>query len=343
MFCSRQDRRYGLQSGATEQCAAREPCYEARMLKKVAVVIAVLLAAASAVVIRPDLPIEEVESKYRKPFSKFATLRDGTKLHYWDRGSASGKALVLIHGSYDAADTWEEWAPLLDKDFRLIVPDMPAHGLTGKTVSGKYTADAMASAVLELLDQLELERVHVAGNSMGGRVAWTFAAAYPSRVDRLVLVDPAGYPNPNNLTPAADSALMRWLLRYGNPRRNVRQGFLRAVGDSDEALITDARISRSVDYLRREGSRDAHRQRAQQNATLPDAPPRLATIQAPTLVMWGDQDQLIPVSHAQLFARDLPNDTLLIYEGVDHMPQLEIPERSANDMRGFLLAANAAR
>ena len=313
------------------------------MLKKVALTFAVLLAIAAAVVIRPDLSIEEVADKHMKPFSKLATLRDGTKLHYWDRGSPSAKTLVLIHGSYDSADTWEEWAPLLEKDFRLIVPDMPAHGLTGKTVSGQYTAEAMASAVHELIDQLELERVHVAGNSMGGRVAWTFAAAYPDRIDRLVLVDSAGYPNPSTLTPTARNPVMSWLLRYGNPRRRVREGFVRAVGESDEALITDARVSRSVDYLRREGSRDAHRARAQQNAILADAQPRVASIQAPTLVMWGDQDQLISVEHARWFSRDLPNDTLLIYEGLDHMPQLEIPERSANDTRAFLLAASTAR
>jgi pimeloyl-ACP methyl ester carboxylesterase len=251
--------------------------------------------------------------------------------------------LVLIHGSFDSADTWEEWAPILEKDFRLIVPDMPAHGLTGRTVSDQYTAEAMADALHELIEQLELARVHVAGNSMGGRVAWTYAVAHPERVDRLVLVDSAGYPNTNTLVPASPSPAMAFLLRHANPRRRVREGFVRAVGESDEALITDARVDRSVDYIRRLGSRDAHRLRAEQNATLPDARPLVATIQAPTLVMWGDQDQLIPVEHAKLFARDLPNDTLLIYEGVDHMPQLEIPERSANDTRAFLLAANAAR
>lgn len=321
----------------------RRRWYEAAMSKKVGLILGVLVSAVAAVVMRPDIQSSEIALLYRRPFSKFATLSDGTKLHYWDRGQPTAKPLVLIHGSFDSADTWEEWAPILEKDFRLIVPDMPAHGLTGQTVSGEYTAEAMARAVHELVEQLKLERVHVAGNSMGGRVAWTYAVAHPERVDRVVLIDSAGYPNPNTLAPTPGNAVTRWLARYGNPRRRVRDGFVRAVGASDEALITDARVDRWVDYLRREGTRDAHRERAEQNATIPDAQPLVATIQAPTLVMWGDQDQLIDVEHARWFSRDLPNDTLLIYEGIDHMPQLEIPERSANDVRAFLLATNAAR
>lgn len=312
------------------------------MFRKIAIAFAVLLAAASAVVIRPDLSIAEVEQLYKKPFSKYATLRDGTKLHYWDRGAANGPVLVLLHGSFDSADTWEEWAPQLEKDFHLIVPDLPAHGLTGKTVANDYSAGAMAGALHELLEQRQLEHVSIAGNSMGGRVAWTYTQAHPERVDRLVLVDSAGYPNPTTLSPPATNPVMAWLLRYGNPRRRIRSGFIRAVGESDEALITDARVDRSMAYVRREGSRDAHRKRAEQSAALPSGQDRIATIHTPTLIMWGDQDQLIPVEHARFFARDLPNDELIIYEGVDHMPQLEIPERSANDVRTFLLKPRPA-
>jgi len=308
------------------------------MLRKTAIVLAVLLAAASAVVIRPDLSIAEVDQLYKKPFSKFAKLRDGSKMHYWDRGSASGPVLVLLHGSFDSADTWEEWAPQLENDFRLIVPDLPAHGLTGKTVSNDYRAEAMAGALHELIEQLGVARVSIAGNSMGGRVAWVYTHAHPDRVERLVLVDSAGYPNPNTLSPPAGNAVMQWLLRYGNPKRRIRSGFVRAVGESDEALITDARVDRSMAYVRREGSRDAHRTRSEQGASVASGQDRIATIQTPTLIMWGDQDALIPVEHARHFARDLPNDQLVIYDGVDHMPQLEIPERSAHDARTFLLA-----
>jgi len=199
----------------------------------------------------------------------------------------------------------------------------------------------MAEAVHGLVEQLKLERVHIAGNSMGGRVAWTYAHAHPERVDRLVLLDASGYPNPNTVRPTANNPITRWLLRYGSPKRLIKKGFVRAVGESDEALITDVRVDRWTDYVRRDGSRDAHRTRAEQGANVPSGQPRIAQVQAPTLILWGDRDALVPVEHARAFARDLPNNSLIIYEGVDHMPQIEVPERSANDTRAFLLAAQA--
>lgn len=307
------------------------------MLRKIAITLAVLVMIAGAIVIRPDLSIAEVQARYQKPYSKTATLHDGTKIHYWDRGSASAPTLVLLHGSYDCADTWEEWAPILEKDFHLIVPDLPAHGLTGKTVSEDYTAEGMAAALHELLEQQKLSRVDIAGNSMGGRVAWVYAEAHPEQVGHLVLIDAAGYPTTTSVSPTASNPVMRWLLRYGNPKRLIRQGFVRAVGESDEALITDERVERWTAYVRREGSRDAHRKRAEQNANLPSGAPRIAQIKTPTLILWGDHDALLPVENARLFQRDLTNDTLILYEGVHHMPQLEIPERSAQDARAFLL------
>ena len=126
-------------------------------------------------------------------------------------------------------------------------------------------------------------------------------------------------------------------MRYGNPTRLLRQGFVRAVGQSDEALITDERVERWTAYVRREGSRDAHLKRAEQTKGQPSGGPRIAQIKTPTLILWGDHDALLPVDNARLFQRDLPNDTLILYEGVHHMPQLEIPERSAQDTRAFLL------
>jgi pimeloyl-ACP methyl ester carboxylesterase len=263
-------------------------------------------------------------------------------MHYWDRGKKDAPVLVLIHGSYDSADTWELWAPKLDADFRLIVPDLPAHGLTGKTAADEYSIAAMVSSVHALLKQLGIERASVAGNSMGGNVTWRLALAHPELVERLVLIDASGYPGQgDSLTPGGNNPVMMLLRRYGNPERYVRQGLLKALGTDNAALITDARVERSVSHLRREGTRDAHRKRAEQRAAAASPFERIKEIEQPTLVMWGDKDALVPVEHAKRFARDLRNAKLVIYEGVDHLPQLEIPERSVADARAFLLAPSA--
>jgi pimeloyl-ACP methyl ester carboxylesterase len=309
------------------------------MLRKISIAVVALLALAAVVIVRPDIAADTVDTQYATQHSKFATLRDGTRMHYWDRGPKDAPPLVLIHGSYDCADTWELWAPQLERDFRLIVPDLPAHGLTGKTVVDDYSIGAMVASVHGLLQELGISRASLAGNSMGGNVSWRFALAHPEMVERLVLVDASGYPGRRDLvTPQGNNPVMSFLRRYGNPARYVREGLVKAVGEDHTALITDARVERSVAHLRRAGTRDAHRKRAAQRAADKEPFERIPEIKQPTLVMWGDKDALIPVEHAQRFARDLPSAKLVIYEGIDHMPQLENPERSVADAKAFLLA-----
>jgi len=299
--------------------------------------IAVTLALLALVGVRLDLPAADVDGRYATGSSKFETLPDGTRMHYWDRGDASSPVLVLLHGSYDCANTWELWAPLLDRDFRLIVPDLPAHGLTGKTPADDYSIEAMVAAVHDLLGKLGIAHASFAGNSMGGNTAWMYAAAHPEQVERLVLIDSSGYPNDNSVGPRSENAVTRLLYRYGNPSPLIRSGFREAV--LDDAIITSDRVERWVSYIRRAGSRDAHHTRAQQRGIANQPFERLRQLQAPTLILWGDKDPLVPVADAKRFDTDIPNSRAIIYPNIGHMPQLEHAEQSAKDVRGFLLGA----
>jgi pimeloyl-ACP methyl ester carboxylesterase len=307
-------------------------------MRKVLLGLGLVVVLIALFGVRLDLPAEQVDAQYRTPSSRFATLADGTRMHYWDRGDRGAKVLVLLHGSYDSANTWEQWAPLLERDFHLIVPDLPAHGLTGKTPANDYTIDAMVEALHGLLDTLSIARASLAGNSMGGNVSWRYALAYPQQVERLVLVDSAAYPG---LKPAGalplGNPLVRLAYRYGNPRPLVKKGFQDAV--VDPSIFTDARIDRATAFLRRAGSREANAKRMAQRAINGQPYQRIREIAQPTLILWGEQDPLIPVAHAHKFARDLPHATLIVYPGVGHMPQLELSERSSRDAREFLLAA----
>lgn len=306
------------------------------MWKKFGFAFLVLMVIAAAFVIRPDRSIESVEAEYKTSLSKFATLKDGTRIHYWETGNRSAPTLILVHGSYDSADTWEGWVPELASDFHIIAPDLPAHGLTGQTVANNYTLDGMVAAVHELVEQLGLERFHMGGNSLGGVVSWRYALAHPEQVERLVLVNSGGYPGLHSLTETDPNAVVRLFYRYGNPQLLLRSGFENAV--VDPATITDERIDRSVAYLRRENSREAHMQREGEQEINKQPYAQIPNIEEPTLILWGEKDALIPVEHAKRFDADLPNSELIIYENIGHMPQIEIPERSAGDARRFLLA-----
>lgn len=305
--------------------------------KPVIVLVAVLALAvvAATVGLRGDLPAAEVDARYQSPQSHFVTLGDGTRLHYLEAGAASAPALLLLHGSFDSCFTWERVMPELARDFHIYAPDLPAHGLTGKTARHRYAMEDMVAAVDGLVTKLGLARFDLAGNSMGGNTSWLYALAHPERVRRLVLIDAAGYPLTGGpLVDAHPNAVKRWLYLNGNPGLLMRRGFERAV--ADPASVSDAFVERAVVLLRRQGSRlaQAERNRVRDITKQPFA--RIREIRVPTLVVWGERDQLLPVAGALRFHADLPNDELKLYADIGHMPQLEAPARLVGDMRAFL-------
>jgi pimeloyl-ACP methyl ester carboxylesterase len=302
--------------------------------RTIGVLLLGLIALGLAAGVRLDLPPPDVDARYAKPWSKFVTQGDGTRLHYWDLGDPGAPVVVLLHGAFDSAVTWEAWAPRLARDFRVLAPDLPAHGLTGWTPTDDYGMARQAETVRALLDHLGIARAHVAGNSMGGNVAWRLALAHPERVDRLVLADAGGYPEMGSVVPPPANPVLRFLYRWGNPAPMVRANTRRAV--ADPALVTDTLVERFVTMLRRDRTRDAQERRLQQRASERQPVDRLHEIAAPTLILWGDQDRLLPVAFAARFDADIPDSRAIVYPGIGHLPQLEAPERSLEDVRRFL-------
>jgi len=143
--------------------------------------------------VSPDRLAAEVEARYATPPSQFVTV-DGLRVHYRDRGA--GPAIVLLHGSHSSLFTWEGWAAALSPEHRVISLDLPGHGLTGPDPQGRYSIAEMADFLDRFLAAIKVERFSLAGNSMGGGVAWHYALAHPDRVDRLILVDAYAYPQP---------------------------------------------------------------------------------------------------------------------------------------------------
>jgi len=303
---------------------------------KIMVVVLGLFAAAGLVGLRTDAAAAEVDARYTTAASHFATLEDGTRLHYLEQGAKDAPTLVLIHGSFDSAFTWERVLPALAREFHVIAPDLPAHGLTGQTKPNRYAMTDMVQAVHGLVEHLRIDRFDIAGNSMGGNTAWLYALAHPERLRRMVLIDAAGYPTTGApLVDANPNPVKAFFYRYGNPSLLVRSGLLRAV--ADPKAITDAYASRSVDFVLRAGARDAQQIRNRVRALHKQPLARMHEIATPTLIVWGDKDQLLPVAAAPRFHADLPNSTLQIYKNCGHMPQLEAPERLVKDLRAFLL------
>lgn len=288
---------------------------------------------------RPDLPLSELRAEYANTASRFVTI-DGMPVHYRDEGKQVDTLppLVLIHGTGASLHTWEGWVEALRDDYRILRFDLPAYGLTGPNRTGDYSLDYYADFTLELLDSLGVDTCILGGNSLGGAVAWRTALAAPGRVAGLILVDAAGYPVASRSRPLAFRVaawpLVRQLFRYVTPRsvieRSVRNVY------ADQSRVNEALIDRYYDLARRPGNRQAFLDRMEGGGRSSDAYQRIPSIEAPTLILWGAQDELIPVAAAARFQRDLPNDTLVVLEGLGHVPMEEAPERTVEVVKSFL-------
>lgn len=305
------------------------------MLASVLGAISVLLVGAMTWLYAPDKPRAELEAEYAAPPSQFLEVA-GLRLHVRDTGPREAPALILLHGFGSSLQTWDQWAAALDTDYRLIRYDEPGFGLTGPDPSGNYS-DTHSVAVLEaLMNRLGLPHATIIGHSMGGRIAWRFAAAHPDRVDHLVLMAADGFSSPGmdyGQTPKVP-AMMK-LLPYVLPMPLLRASLKPAYGDP--SVLTDAMATRYRDMLLAPGVRQAILDRVGQ-AVLVDPEPILRTITAPTLLIWGEADGMVPVSNASDYLRDIKGARLVSFPKLGHLTQEEAPAPTAAALRDFLHA-----
>jgi pimeloyl-ACP methyl ester carboxylesterase len=301
-------------------------------------VLVVLLAGAFWYFSESDIPRATLEAKYASAPSQFVVLPDGARAHVRDRGPRDGQVLVLIHGSNASLFTWEPWAKRLDDTFRVITVDMPGHGLTGAVPNRDYSQEGMVKFVGEVADALGLQRFALGGNSMGGRVAAIFAELHPDRVTHLVLVDAGGLPSkqvgPITLVVrlARTPIVNRVLLLHITPRSLVVDGINDAILRKD--IITDGMIDRYWDFVRMEGTRDATITRFNtRDKAIKD---HIGDIKTPTLILWGEEDRVIPVDAGHEFHAAIPGSKLIVYPKTGHIPQEEVADTSAADVRAFL-------
>jgi len=280
-----------------------------------------------------DLSVEELKKKYTYTDSKFMDLED-MNVHY--RITGDGPALLLIHGTGASVHTWEEWTKVLSKDFKVISVDMPAFGLTGKHPKNEQSIDMYSNFVKSFLDKLGISNCHIAGNSLGGRIAWGFTVDYPEMVDKLILIDASGYPM-NKEKPLAfrlaESPIASKLLTKITPKSLFRTSLTDVY--QNDSLVTEELINRYFELYLREGNREAFVARAQHKYV--DKTADIKKIQAETLIMWGKYDSWIPVENAIKFNKDIVGSELIIYDNAGHVPMEEIPLKTVNDAKAFLL------
>ncbi len=304
-------------------------------------ILAGLLALAFLVVRTPDSDPDEMRAKYGGPDSRFAAGPDGMEVHYRDQGCRSCPAIVLVHGSNASLHTWEPLVANLQDRYRLVSYDQPGHGLTGPHPRDDYSAAGMFEALTAVRAAAGVERFALAGNSMGGWIAWRYALARPADLTALILLNASGAPPPEDAeepTRYLGARIMRnpvgrALARHVTPRSLCERS--RRDNGVDDDFVTDAMVDRYWELMRYPGNRRAATLRAIVDRE-PEYGQRLGDITVPTLVLWGARDRVTPPYNAKTFDEKIPNSRSEIFEGVGHITMEEAPARTAAAIDAFL-------
>ena len=244
---------------------------------------------------------------------------------------ADRPTIVMVHGFSGDKDNFIRFARHFTDDFNVIIPDMVGHGDTGFKKSWDYSMPAQASHLAKLIEQLNIEKVHVIGNSMGGFISAYFSIMYPQQTLSVALIDPAGVTSPE----ASD--MNKMLANGHNPFLvHNRQEF-----DSIYAMTMEN--PPYVPGFVLEALSEKYQQRREQlmlifNGILQtdSLDSSLNEIHAPVLLLWGEEDRLIHVSSVKVWSEGIKDIQVKTWPGIGHMPMLEIPQESAKVYRQFL-------
>jgi pimeloyl-ACP methyl ester carboxylesterase len=309
-----------------------------RFFKYLGILIAVLLIAGFAIGYTPDSDPAAMKAKYGSASSQFIDVGGGLKMHIRDEGKRDGPVLVLLHGSNASLQTWEPWVAQLGSTYRVISLDQIGHGLTGGNPTNDYSPKAFVDTLDAALTKIGVNKFALAGNSMGGGIAVHYALAHPEKLSALILVDAGGAPNSEpKSTPigfkVARMPVIKELVRYITPRSIIEKSMHQTLANDE--IIDERMIDRYWELLRYPGNREATGYRFAMTRIPFDAAV-LGKVAIPTLVMWGKEDQLIPVSAADWFTHAIPGAKEIIYPGIGHIPMEEAAAQSANDVDAFL-------
>ncbi len=258
------------------------------------------------------------------PVDKVASVY-GAKVHYVDAGT--GSPVILLHGLADDIGVWESAIAPLAAKYRVVALDQIGFGRSDKPLLN-YRVSTFVDFLDGFLNELKIERASLVGNSLGGWVAASFALAHPQRVDRLVLCDAAGYAAVSKtMDPRALSALRlasREDIRYLGPLtfrdkrfyEDVDLAFKQHVSAGDNYTVNQLLDS----MIRGEDVLDG----------------RMGAIRKPTLIVWGREDKLIPLSFAERFHKEIAGSQLRVIDSCGHMPQVECPKEFVTAVLEFL-------
>jgi pimeloyl-ACP methyl ester carboxylesterase len=304
-------------------------------IKKVFFLIgAALLALVIFAIVFPMVhKTETLEPRAAAPDGNFIALDDGLTLHYYEAGK--GGSVVMIHGFSSWGYTWKRNIPAVSEKYRVLAPDLPGFGFSDKPADAQYSYKLFSDTLVRFLDAKKAGRVSLIGNSMGGGVSLRFTIDHPGRVRKLVLVDSAGlrHKTPFALKMLGVPGLNTFLSSVNNPL--FMRLILRKAMFFDDSAATREKADMYVLPFRTLGAMNAAARTI--NSIRPDFTDEdFRKIKAPTLIVWGEKDEVIYPTTASVFHRLIPGSKLVWIQKCGHLPQEERPDEFNKIILDFL-------
>lgn len=255
------------------------------------------------------------------------TLVDGNSIRYLDSCSP-GPPVILLHGLGGYADKWMPVIELLSASYRVVAPDMIGYGQSDKPVAD-YTPEFLVSFLREFISAVGFERPNIVGASLGGQVAVEFAATNKQSVSKLVLVSPAGMMKCS--TPALDAYIMAALYPRENSVAHALQLMEGSQNEPPEKLV-----KLFISNMRRPNAKMAFMSSLLCFRNSKGVSAYLDRVDSPTLLVWGHDDPIIPVSYASKFREAISRCTFATIPNCGHTPYVQYPDRFADIVSGFL-------
>jgi pimeloyl-ACP methyl ester carboxylesterase len=282
------------------------------------------------------IPMDTLKTKYADSESKIIQI-DDMNIHYKDEGQ--GPVLILLHGVCASLHTWDGWVERLKGHYRIIRLDIPGFGLTGPALDKSlYQIDAAVNLFEKLVNEMKLDKFYLAGNSLGGYIAWNYTLKNPDKVEKLILIDSVGFPQDlPGIISFASNPVIRPFAKHIMPRFIFNTAVNQVYGDKSK--VTKELKDRYFELAMRDGNKGAtvdvftEFRRMCKNESLSEG---MKDLKPPTLVMWGTKDTWIPFKYFENWKRELPKAKFIQYEGAGHTPMEEIPDETARDAHLFL-------
>ncbi len=282
--------------------------------------------------------VEVLKGKYGTHPSEFIALPNGVNLHVRDEGNPESPVIVFLHGHTEDLHTWNNMAKKLIENFRVIRFDLRRHGLTGPARDNEYKLESYVSDLSLLIQHFELDNFVLIGHSMGGRISTKYTIENPEKVNGLVLLSASGVPREEKTSPPMALRMMknplgRALIKRMWSKKMAKSSLEDMVFDS--SAITDEEVDRMWDFSRYPGNMNAmFREFAEPWEDF--KPTEIEGISTNTLLIWGEEDTICPISMGEWYNSHLPNSKLIRLQNIGHNPQFECLDKCLDEITSWM-------